>query len=428
MKTIRFAFLFTIYLIAMGIYYSFSKHTLIEATTQSTEQTLLNHKALRKIVRHYHIPEINRLKKEGILPQDYVNPRFTSGTLLTQKLHDLTIPIQLKSHEEATEFKYASLNPINPMNKATPYEKAIFKKLITEKSKKFVTTIIRNDKPYLIYATHFSKMQKRCLRCHGDPKDAPKQQLKKYGSTSGYHFKEGDPSSLIVMRAPLHEKMQQMHQKFLYTSLSILIIFLTLYGIAEWVIFLIKKQKKKIAKNKQIRNKLIQEANKDPMTGLLNRRTLHDTMELELNRAQRDNKYLVFLFIDIDYFKQYNDTYGHVLGDEVLKKVARTLSDTFQRSHEVTYRLGGEEFGVISSHNDDQQQAWAWSNNLLDRINALKIEHRTSPFKYLTISIGGYIVSPDSKLITTLELINAADEALYQAKNSGRNQAVIHKN
>ncbi len=427
MKMIRFSFLFIVYLIVIGAYYSLSHQGLIQATTESVEHTLVNHQALRKIVRHYHIPEIKRLKKEGLLPKDYANPHFTSGTFLTQQLHDLTIPIQLKKHKEATQFKYASLNPINPINQSTAYEKKIFKEVTKNKATYFSEIITEKDKPYLFYAIPFNKMEKMCIRCHGDPATAPKKQILKYGSESGYHFKEGDPSALIVMRAPLAEKIEKLNKKLLYMSLTILLIFLSLYAIAEWLIYLIKKQNRKIARTKQIRNELIEEVNKDPMTGLFNRRSFDNTMETELNRARRDNKYLVFFFIDIDFFKQYNDTYGHLKGDEVLIRVATALSDCFQRAHEMTYRLGGEEFGVISSHNENEKDALKWGEHLLQSIRELNIEHKNSPFKKITISIGGYVISPTSQPIEIKDLIHASDEALYEAKNNGRDQAVIRQ-
>lgn len=419
MKSIRFFFMFLVFIIVVSIYYFQGQRALIQSAEQKVAQTLINHQALRKIVRKHYIPELKRLKEEGILDPSYTDPIFSSGTFLTQRLHDYTIPIQLKKSKEASRFKYASLNPINPINRASTYEAEIFKGMIKEKAQKFSTVIEENDKRYLFYATFFGKMDKRCLRCHGDPKDAPVNQIKHYGSESGYNFKEGDPSSLIVIRSPLEESYSNMNYQMMKISIAILIVFLFLYGVSEWSISRIKSQQKKISETKNM-------LNKDPLTGLFNRRKFEKTLKKELNRAKRDQKYLVFFFLDIDYFKQYNDTYGHLKGDKTLVEVAEALKECFNRSHESVYRLGGEEFGVISSTNNIEDVT-LWSRNILYTIENRHIEHLKSPHNWVTVSLGIYIASPENDEIDTKDIIKGADEALYEAKGKGRNRASLYK-
>ncbi len=419
MKGIRFFFMFLVFIIVVGIYYFDSKNSLIESTEQKIAQTLVNHQALRRIVRKHYIPELKRLKEEGILAPSYENPIFFSGTFLTQKLHDYTIPLQLKTSEETTRFKYASLNPINPINRASKYEEKVFHEMATSQVQKFSTVIEEEDKQYLFYATFFGNMDKMCLRCHGDPKDAPLNQIKRYGSENGYNFKEGDPSALIIIRSPLEESFSKMNHQMIKISLTILIIFLILYGVSEWSIYQIKNQKKKISETKSM-------LNKDPLTGLLNRRKFEKTLKKELNRARRDKKYLVFFFLDIDYFKQYNDTYGHLQGDRALIEVAHALKECFSRSHESVFRLGGEEFGVVSS-TIDIEDVTQWSRNILYTIESKDIEHIQSPYKHITVSMGIYIVPVDNKTIDIKSIIKGADTALYEAKEKGRNRASLYK-
>ncbi len=419
MKSIRFFFMFLVYVIVISIYYFQSQRTVIHSTEQRIEQTLVNHQALRKIVRKHYIPELKRLKDEGLLNPDYTDPLFSSGTFLTQKLHDYTIPMQLERSSESTHFKYASLNPINPINHASEYEEKVFNEMLLSKAEKFSTVIEENDKPYLFYATFFGNMQKRCLQCHGDPEDAPAIQIERYGSQSGYHFKEGDPSSLIVLRAPLEASYAKVSQDILIIALVIFVIFLLLYTVSEWSISRLKHQRKKIDETKSM-------LNRDPLTGLLNRRKFDKTLKKEMNRAKRDNKYLVFFFLDIDYFKQYNDTYGHLKGDQTLKDVAETLQECFSRSHESVYRLGGEEFGIISS-TSNIEDVTLWSRNVLHSVESRHIEHSKSPHKWVTVSLGIYIVHPDVEKIEVRDVIKGADEALYTAKSKGRNKASLYK-
>jgi len=419
MKSIRFFFMFLVYIIVVSIYYVQSQRNLIHSAEQKVAQTLVNHQALRKIIRKHYIPELKRLKAEGLLDPKYSDPLFSSGTFLTQRLHDYTISMQLKTSAEATRFKYASLNPINPINRASEYETQIFKEMLSTKAEKFSTVIEEDNKRYLFYATLFGNMEKRCLQCHGNPQDAPVNQIKRYGSQSGYHFKEGDPSSLIVIRSPLEETYAEAYEDIFIIAANILVIFLLLYGVSEWSISRLKSQKRKIS---ETRNML----NIDPLTGLLNRRKFEKTLQKELNRAKRDEKYLVFFFLDIDYFKQYNDTYGHLKGDQALKEVARAISECFHRSNESVYRLGGEEFGMISS-TSNIEDVTLWSRNVLHSVESRHIEHSKSPHKWVTISLGIYIVHPDQKSVAIQDIIKGADKALYTAKSRGRNKASLYK-
>jgi diguanylate cyclase (GGDEF)-like protein/PAS domain S-box-containing protein len=162
----------------------------------------------------------------------------------------------------------------------------------------------------------------------------------------------------------------------------------------------------------------------DFLTKLYNRRHFNSIFSMELKRAKRDNKTCLFMIIDIDYFKQYNDTYGHDGGDEVLIKVSNALKSTLKRSQDFVFRLGGEEFGIITS-DIDYIGTQVLSDNLLQAVTDLQIEHKSSKVsKYVTISIGAKIVNSldneDEKMI-----YKYADNALYEAKEKGRNQTVI---
>ncbi|MDA7817309.1 diguanylate cyclase [Sulfurimonas sp.] len=426
MKSIRFLFMFFVFVIVVAIYYNQSYKALIDSKTKQIEQTLVNHKALRKIINKHYIPEIKRLKEEGLLDKDYINPYFTSGTLLTQTLHEYTTPIVLEDGEEVSKYKLASPNPLNIKNKSTDYEEKIFHNLNDSKQEKYSEIIEENDNLYLFYAKPFTKMKGRCISCHSTPEAAPINQIKKYGSTSGYNYKVGDPSGLITMRSPLDKDILNMQNEVIYTSVIILFIFVFLYVSSEFAIYQLRKQRRKIARNKLVHNKLIKESRLDPLTGLLNRRSFEEIFRKERNRANRDNKFLVFLFIDIDYFKKYNDRYGHLKGDRVLKTVSKTLKKCFNRSHEHIFRLGGEEFAVISSEHSSDTKVLGWSDNLNNELAKLNIEHKDSPHKHLSVSIGIYIIEPGNMDISMQDIMKKSDEALYKAKSSGRNKAVIY--
>jgi diguanylate cyclase (GGDEF)-like protein/PAS domain S-box-containing protein len=165
----------------------------------------------------------------------------------------------------------------------------------------------------------------------------------------------------------------------------------------------------------------------DFLTNLYNRRHFSTIFDLELKRAKRDNKDFILMILDIDFFKQYNDTYGHDGGDEVLKKVSTALKSTLKRSHDFLFRLGGEEFGIITS-DIDYLGIVELSNKLIQSVIDLKIEHKTSSVKdCVTISIGTQIIKTTFKNLDETIIFKLADNALYEAKQQGRNRAVIKK-
>lgn len=158
----------------------------------------------------------------------------------------------------------------------------------------------------------------------------------------------------------------------------------------------------------------------DELTGLKNRRFFNEILLQESKRAQRNQSSLGFMMIDIDQFKTYNDTYGHLEGDEVLKNVSKLFNEKVKRSGDFVFRLGGEEFGILIT-DTNAQECQQLASSLCRGIEELKIEHKNSSvIKYLTISIGISIKYADD--IDTKALIKEADNALYKAKESGRNQ------
>lgn len=161
----------------------------------------------------------------------------------------------------------------------------------------------------------------------------------------------------------------------------------------------------------------------DELTHLYNRRFFNKKINEEINRAKRENNYFSFLIMDIDYFKQYNDTYGHQKGDIVLEKVATVLKKKASRASDFAFRLGGEEFGIITTL--DREKAVEFANSIKNEIENLQIEHEASEIsKYLTISIG--IVSKKGEAITNSDLLyKEADDCLYEAKKLGRNSIFI---
>jgi diguanylate cyclase (GGDEF)-like protein len=162
------------------------------------------------------------------------------------------------------------------------------------------------------------------------------------------------------------------------------------------------------------------------MTKLDNRRSFDITWEREKALALDSQTNLAFILIDIDHFKQYNDTYGHQDGDSTLIAVADTLASTFNRNNDFVFRLGGEEFGVIF-YTENAETAIAQANELRVNVEELNIVHSgNSASEFVTISSGIFFI-PHTKQLEMDIIYKRADDALYVAKESGRNRVELAK-
>ncbi|TFY93964.1 PleD family two-component system response regulator [Pseudomonas nabeulensis] len=164
--------------------------------------------------------------------------------------------------------------------------------------------------------------------------------------------------------------------------------------------------------------------NSDGLTGLSNRRHFDEYLELEWRRAMRDQTQLSLLMIDVDFFKTYNDSFGHVEGDEALRKVAGAIREASSRPSDLPARYGGEEFALVLP-NTSPGGARLVAEKLRMAVAGLKIPHiAPSEGSHLTISIGLSTMTP--QLGTDCrQVILAADKGLYTAKHNGRNQVGI---
>lgn len=166
-------------------------------------------------------------------------------------------------------------------------------------------------------------------------------------------------------------------------------------------------------------NELVRLSNEDALTGLFNRRYLNETIAIEWERAERSEEPLSVVFVDIDFFKLYNDTYGHLQGDKALIRVATVLRKHMRRSSDIAARYGGEEF-VLLLPNTPSTGAQVVANNIMRAVDALKIEHKTSTVsEFLSLSIGVATWTQEENM-TVNKLIAQADAAVYQAKAEGR--------
>ncbi len=172
---------------------------------------------------------------------------------------------------------------------------------------------------------------------------------------------------------------------------------------------------------KQYRDELEHQMMKDGLTGINNRRCFDEVIAKEWARMLREQKPISLIMMDIDFFKPFNDEYGHMLGDDCLKKIARCLEESLHRPSDMVARYGGEEFACILP-DTPAEGAHSVAKSLQQAVANLKIPYEQSPVsQFVTLSMGVSTMEPsDGGTFTTL--VKRADDLLYEAKKEGRNR------
>lgn len=171
---------------------------------------------------------------------------------------------------------------------------------------------------------------------------------------------------------------------------------------------------------KESNRHLTELSNKDSLTGIANRRCFDAILEHEYSRLRRSNSRLSIILLDIDHFKEYNDCYGHVMGDECLRQIGQALESCINKEVDLAARYGGEEFACILP-DTDIQSAVKIAEKIRQKIQDLRIEHKNSPVSEHVSASFGVTTVQYSLEISLEDIIAMADKLLYKAKVSGRN-------
>jgi diguanylate cyclase (GGDEF)-like protein len=175
--------------------------------------------------------------------------------------------------------------------------------------------------------------------------------------------------------------------------------------------------------NLKLRELLRNQSIRDPLTGLFNRRYLEESLNRELNRANRTGRNVSLVMLDLDHFKHFNDTFGHQVGDILLKEVAGVIKSRV-RAGDLACRYGGEEFSLILAE-VDTEGTYKCVENIRESIKHLSLHHRGQTLGTITVSAG--IATFPSHGNTMEDLIRCADEALYRAKKIGRDCIFVYE-
>ncbi|MBV4519487.1 sensor domain-containing diguanylate cyclase [Pseudomonas sp. SWRI74] len=246
---------------------------------------------------------------------------------------------------------------------------------------------------------------------------------------TGYRRVEGYP--LVVFAALNQDEVLASWRKESLLSAAIVSLLLGFLGVLGYRLIKLMQQQNRIqvellgAQDKllEVNRNLELLALEDALTGLANRRQFDLFIQAEAGRARRNMTGLALLMIDVDYFKAFNDRYGHLAGDDCLRKIGAIIVDNIKRPGDLASRFGGEEFAVVLPATD-YVGAFLLAEKIRNAVLASGLQHSESPEGVVTVSVGVCGYDPASQFATD-DLIGAADKALYVAKASGRNMSVI---
>lgn len=161
----------------------------------------------------------------------------------------------------------------------------------------------------------------------------------------------------------------------------------------------------------------------DELTKIYNRRYFNEIFPKIINSAKRNNDVISFCILDVDFFKLYNDTYGHMEGDNVLKMISKTIQNSLNRADDFCFRLGGEEFGILIK-GLEPEKAKEFIENIRMSIENLKIKHEKNNVSIYVTASFGLVIQDANSIISFENIYKAADELLYKAKERGRNKVI----
>ncbi|WP_192552067.1 diguanylate cyclase [Pseudomonas sp. IzPS59] len=244
------------------------------------------------------------------------------------------------------------------------------------------------------------------------------------GVTRLYGYRQLDSYPLVVSASSSRDTiLKGWHDRAFQSSVIVALVMLGV-GLFGWVFIHQVRDGERIEKNLiKAQRALELIATHDSLTGLANRRLFEQSLEIEFARGARQSSPVSLIMLDIDFFKRYNDAYGHVAGDHCLTQVALVVKNCCQRKSDLAVRYGGEEFAVLLP-DTDINGALAIAGQIRRSVMDKHITHSGSPTGYLTVSLGCYSFIPLGNDSPEL-FIQRADAALYQAKNAGRNRAAV---
>ncbi|MBT3204859.1 MAG: diguanylate cyclase [Gammaproteobacteria bacterium] len=375
---------------------------------------------MKKWLALFHYVEVEQkevfyqLEKEGTLTKkSYFNPKVLSFTYIARQIQEKYEENEKANGKIPYNYRIAATTPRNSVNLATEHEAEILTRFRNDEIDKFTEFLYRDSEKFYTSYTPIERTTKSCMRCHSTPDKAPTGLVERYGTEAGFGESEGVIRGMIIMEIPFSEIEKEAFNNFALTLFIIIFVFAGFFMIIK---ILITKDKKLL----EINNELEKLSNTDMLTNIANRRYFDKKLSQQWKLMGRVKKPISLILCDIDFFKTYNDTYGHQKGDTCLALVAQAISSAVKRPNDIVARYGGEEF-VIVLPDTDNNSAINIAEKIQRNVSDLNINHSAStvsPIVTLSMGISTLLVTKHNSHDT---LLGFADDLLYQAKDGGRN-------
>jgi len=234
------------YVVLVAIYHEKTQAYAVSEAQKAALDVLLSHKAVHRYVTETQRPEIYRLKEDGLLYQEYFSPKVMSFTFIARSVKELINKEREEVGLSPIYFKLAADNPRNPINQADAYESALLARMNRGEVNEIREVVQQNGEPILHVAVPIDRSSKSCLKCHGDPKDAPAELVAQYGNERGFHESPNSIRALISIRVPLAPSIREANQITDLISLITFFIMATIYGLVYFFVLRIDREQRAV--------------------------------------------------------------------------------------------------------------------------------------------------------------------------------------
>lgn len=392
--------IFLLSLVGAAWYYHHALESDAISDVRQNSQVLMETAlAIRSYTTDEIKPHLDPLNDKRFLPQTV--PAFAATETLRR----------LRDRFPAYEYKEAVLNPTNPRDRASDWERTLIEKFRADATQTELTGLQGEGVQRSVYvARPIIIKQAQCLACHSVPAAAPASMLQIYGEKNGFGWQMNETIGIQVVKLPMLyplEKARRTFYSFMWSLLCIFgLMFLALNLVMSGLV---------IEPMARVNKQLEELATKDFLTDLVNRRRFFEHLESAMADARIHNTGLSVVMFDLDFFKRINDTFGHDSGDVVLKNTALRVRELL-RGSDCAARFGGEEFIILLRETRiDAALAIA---------EAVRSKIATVPYDLVGAVSASFGVAEWNTKEDARALINRADRALYVAKQTGRNRVI----
>ena len=392
LRKIGFLF-FVTFLFASVVFYYVLDSFYEKEEYKTIKQNVLLSEAMQEYVSLFQKPAVYNLMKEYNISKEYFNPALLSSTFIIKHVDNIFQKNILKEKLDITkiEFKFASDNPTNPSNKANDYESKVLKKFNESNITSYSERVKRNNKDYFFFALPTRKNTKKCLKCHGNYLDAPKDMLKQYGNENGYNEKVGYIRSINAIYSEV-DKDNDMLRFYSIVEALMLVIFLSIYLTVRYFIMQLNKKDILIAKQSRFAAlgemiSMIAHQWKQPLTGM-SMTTNNLLLDIELQDIDEKrwgknleliNKQINYLSHTIDDFKNFfkpNTKSEMVDINSLITESCQIISSTLKNNNIIIEQNYSKGVSIMIKKNDVMQIILNLVKNSMDAYKENKIKDR----------------------------------------------------